>query len=73
MDTTRLLRAALALRGITAGAFAQTLAPPVSESMLYAVAAGRKTSDRVARAIAELIAAEGLPRAAAGRSLPLAA
>ena len=58
MDTLTLLRIALAARGITAGGFAQSLDPPVSESMVYAVAAGRKRSTRVRAAIDRLIDAE---------------
>lgn len=58
MDTSTLLRIALAARGMTAGAFAQSLDPPVSESMVYAVAAGRKQSQRVHAAIERLIEAE---------------
>ena len=58
MDTSTLLRIALAARGTTAGSFAQSLDPPVSESMVYAVAAGRKTSGRVQAAIDRLIEAE---------------
>lgn len=55
MDTVTLLRIALTARGITAGQFAQSLTPPISEGMLYAVASGRKKSARVQREIDKLI------------------
>lgn len=58
MDTSDLLRIALVARSETATAFAQSLTPPVSASMLYAVAAGRKSSAHVQSAIERLIAGE---------------
>lgn len=58
MDTPTLLRVALSARRQTAGEFAASLTPPVSESMLYAVARGDKTSERVKAAIEDLIGSE---------------
>jgi hypothetical protein len=55
MDTSTLLRVALTARGITAGQFAQSLDPPVSEGMIYKVASGRRSSARVEAAIRRLI------------------
>lgn len=55
MDTSTLLRIALTARGITAGQFAQSLRPPVSEGMVYAVARGDKSSARVQAAITRLV------------------
>lgn len=55
MDTSTLLRIALTARGMTAGQFAQSLTPPISEGMLYAVARGDKRSSRVEEAIRDLI------------------
>lgn len=57
-DKTRQLRAALALRGWTTGDLARTIDPPVSDSMIYKVAAGLRDSDRVAEAIDALILEE---------------
>ena len=58
MDTSTRLRIALASRQMTVGQFANSLNPPVSESMVHAVAAGRKQSSRVEKAIHKLIDAE---------------
>lgn len=55
MDTTTLFGIALKARGITAGQFGQSLDPPVSDSMLWQVAAGKKKSPRVKTAIDKLI------------------
>jgi len=62
MTTTRLLSSALKLNGITAAGLGQSVSPPVSDRMVWHVAAGsKKSSDgRVESAIAETIRAAGL-------------
>lgn len=59
MDRSQLFGLALKSSGLTAAAFVQKyLDEPVSESAVWAVAAGRKTSARITKAIDRLIETE---------------
>ena len=55
MDKQKQFGLALRAAGLSMREFAGTLSPPVSESYVYAVLSGAKSSDRVSAAVDQLI------------------